>query len=414
MRAKILLVGVVAVVLLAGACSSSSKASPASSSKATGSSAPTAASTQPKGAPIVVGMVCTCSGILGATIAPNEDVYKAWIKTVNTSGGINGHPVQLVAKDDAGNPATSLSDLNALLAQHVTVIVDLSIVDQAWAKTVEDARVPVIGAEVTEAPFYSNPDFFPVGETIDALPAAFATVAKEAGATRLGNFYCAEAPICSETISAISAYAPKVGTSLVYNAAISATAPNYTAQCVAAKQANVQAILNGDADAVMERVAHDCSLQGYNPIYVSSGEAYDVTMSSSPGIKNNSWYESNDLPFFVDNPAIKAMDTAVNKYYPGLVDKPNLWTGVSDETWASGLLLEDAVKAGNLSAQATPSSAEILRGLNSIKDDTLEGLSPPLTFTAGQPHPVHCWFTFQVRNGTPKLVNNGNVTCEKG
>ena len=52
--------------------------------------------------------------------------------------------------------------------------------------------------------------------------------------------------------------------------------------------------------------------------------------------------------------------------------------------------------------------------LNSLKGDNLQGLTVPLTFTAGQPHNVSCWFTTRVQNGTPSLVNNGQTTCLNG
>ena len=74
-------------------------------------------------------------------------------------------------------------------------------------------------------------------------------------------------------------------------------------------------------------------------------------------------------------------------------------------------MLADAIKAGGLEANATPSSAEVVKGLESLKGDTLDGLSPPLTFTPGQPHPVDCWFTARLRNGVESLGNNGKLTC---
>jgi branched-chain amino acid transport system substrate-binding protein len=45
-----------------------------------------------------------------------------------------------------------------------------------------------------------------------------------------------------------------------------------------------------------------------------------------------------------------------------------------------------AVKAGGLTPSTTPSPGEIVTGLQSLKGDTLDGWSPPLTFAAGQPH----------------------------
>jgi hypothetical protein len=74
--------------------------------------------------------------------------------------------------------------------------------------------------------------------------------------------------------------------------------------------------------------------------------------------------------------------------------------------------LEGAVKAGGLGPSGTPSPAEIVKGLNSLKGDTLDGWYRPLTFTAGQPHTENCWYTVHLRNGTPMLVNNGQLTCK--
>ncbi len=52
--------------------------------------------------------------------------------------------------------------------------------------------------------------------------------------------------------------------------------------------------------------------------------------------------------------------------------------------------------------------------LDSLKGDTLGGMSPPLTFAANQPHKIDRWFTVHVTNDVANLVNNGQTTCEKG
>jgi branched-chain amino acid transport system substrate-binding protein len=50
-------------------------------------------------------------------------------------------------------------------------------------------------------------------------------------------------------------------------------------------------------------------------------------------------------------------------------------------------------------------------GLDSFKNETLGGLAPPLTFTAGKPHPINCYFEGRISHGTPVLENNGKPTC---
>jgi branched-chain amino acid transport system substrate-binding protein len=53
---------------------------------------------------------------------------------------------------------------------------------------------------------------------------------------------------------------------------ISATAPDYTAQCVAVQQAHATSLFVGDIAAVIKRVAADCNTQGYQPLNVFDGE----------------------------------------------------------------------------------------------------------------------------------------------
>jgi branched-chain amino acid transport system substrate-binding protein len=108
------------------------------------------------------------------------------------------------------------------------------------------------------------------------------------------------------------------------------------------------------------------------------------------------------------------MNTAVDKYYPGLRNNPN-WSESGAIAWASGILLEDAVKAGGLTSSGTPSNTEVVNGLVALKGDTLQGWAPTgLTFAAGQPHPVDCWYTVVVKNGNVSLTNGGKPTCKTG
>ncbi len=366
------------------------------------------------GPPIVVGEVCTCSGAFGGEVLAAADAYHAWVDATNAAGGIGGHKIDLILKDDAGNPGTSTSDAQALISAHVDAIVDLSIVDQTWAQMVQSSGIPVIGADETETPFYQYSDFFAEGQTNDSTTVANVITAKAAGATNLGDLYCAEAASCQEGVPLIEAAGKKLNLPVIYNAEISATAPNYTAQCVAAQQAKVSAVFIGDAAFVIQKVAQDCAQQNYTPIYVTEGEGFASDLASTAGLSTKLWSDYGTVPFFAKLPAIKAMDKAINKYYPGLLTNASEWSQIGAEGWASGLLLHDAAAASGLSAKATPTPAAILKGLYSLKGDTLGGMAPPLTFKKGHVHKTDCWFTARVKNGVPTLVNGGRVTCANG
>jgi branched-chain amino acid transport system substrate-binding protein len=80
--------------------------------------------------------------------------------------------------------------------------------------------------------------------------------------------------------------------------------------------------------------------------------------------------------------------------------------------WFSGVLLDKAIVAGGLGSSDTPTAAEIVKGLTSMKSETLDGTAPPLTFPAGQPHPINCWFTSETVNHVANVANNKQITCQ--
>lgn len=412
------LIGLAAIVASAGACSSSNSAGaptskPPANHSAASVSAPAKASAS--GTPIKVGFMCSCSGSPElAQNPPVEDAYKVWASSVNASGGIDGHPIQLVAEDDENNPGTALSDLQTLIGDHVSAIVDNSVVDTAWASEAQAAKIPVIGILTNGSSFTTSPDFYPEAQTNDSVLYAVASIAKQAGANSIGDIYGTEVVLFSETVPPLKAAASQLGVPDVYNAAISGSQPNYTAQCLAAKQRHVQALFVAEASPVVIRFAADCAKQGYDPIYVVESPGYGTSMNTASGLNNKLYIEFSGAPFTNNSPIIKMINTAVDKAYPGLTKNGNIWQENGVLAWSSGLLLEDAAKAGGLQPGQEPSPAELIKGLQSLHGDTLQGMAPPLTFTPGKPHLVDCWFVAHVQSGVATVTNAGKPTCKAG
>jgi len=210
----------------------------------------------------------------------------------------------------------------------------------------------------------------------------------------------------------IEAAGKTLGVKDLYNASIAATAPNYTAQCVAAKQAGIKALFIGDSTSVIARVAENCTQQGYNPIYVTEGTGFTNQALTTPGLESNLWSPYPILPFFSNDPAVTAMNTVLDKYFPGMRQNSNAWSEFAAQAWTAGLLLAQAVKNAGVAAGDTVTSAMITNGLDMVSNETLGGFSPSLTFTGGQPHPVDCWYTGRVQGGKASQV--GGLTCKKG
>jgi branched-chain amino acid transport system substrate-binding protein len=414
---RVLWVGAAALVL--AACSSSSKSSSSSPTTAAPSSPTTAAPSSPTsaspaatptGSPIVIGGVCDCTGPFG-NIAQDFQPYKAWVDYVNASGGINGHPVKFMYANDQSNPGLAVSDVHTLVeSDHAIAIVDATNDDQGFASYLQSKNVPAVGSGNASDTFFTNPLFYPEGQTMDAVIYSQVAVAQGQKATSIGVMYCAEAPTCAAAVTPFKQAGQTLGLSVPVSLKIAVVQPNYTAACLTSQQAHAGAMSVLQAFAAVNHVITDCTKQGYHPIWVADGLDVAPSFANTPG---GLYLNVTNAPYFADLPAITTMNAAFDKYYPGLRTNPNFnETWVSQ--WDSGLLFGVAAKAGGLGANgSTPTSAQLLTGLNSLNNETLEGMAPPLTFKAGQPHPVDCWFTALMKDSKGSLPNGLQTTCEK-
>jgi branched-chain amino acid transport system substrate-binding protein len=357
--------------------------------------------------------MCSCSGDSAFTSfnLPVSQVVQDWAKSVDATGGIQGRQVQVIVENDNLNPGNSITEVNDLAAQHVAVIIDASSIDAAFSSAVAKDQIPVIGVYSNSESFQSNPYFFPEGQTETSVNKSIFAVAKTAGVTRLGVLYCAESPDCADLGTQMTAVGKTVGIPVTYAASISASAPNYTAQCLAAKQAGVTGLFVGDASAIIVRVAADCAQQNYNPVFVTQGAGGGENENTAPGLKDNLWSEYPDLPFFADTPAIQAFDQAVNKYSPGVLQNKEVFTENAFMGWISMTLFQKALTASGVASKSVVSAATVLSGLNALKSETLDGMAPALTFAAGKTHAVTCYFTGRVQNGSPAVLNGGKPSC---
>jgi branched-chain amino acid transport system substrate-binding protein len=359
------------------------------------SAAPSGAATK---ATIPVGYICSCTSPLGSSILVNRASYEAFVDYTNAHGGVDGHKIKLYVADDADNPSTSAAQVHTFVTQdHIVALASVSNSPQAWDTYLEGLHIPVVGTDGSAEDMFTQPDFFFPGQTDDSLPAAVALAAKKAGDKTFGVFYCAESPACQELLTPLKEVGSQYGITLGYVAEISASASSYAAQCLAAKQAGVKALFIGDAVSVVEAVATDCNQQGYDPTIIASDGAVGEGFQKTPGLDNNLLAFEPQIPFNVTNtPGTKAMVSAFKKYEPGLTSNPN-YNGEVVEAWTSGLLLAAGIENGKPGAKIT--SAEIVKGLDSLKGETLGGMSPPLTYHAGKPNTTDCWFWMTTHNG---------------
>lgn len=404
---KLLLSASTLTLVVAAGCSTSD--GPSDRSPGTSASSSDASN----GSPIKVGIICSCSGGGGfsAFNVPTQDAVEAWAKGVNESGGINGHSIDIVAKDDGGVPGQGLSAATDLVNENVSAIIDISIIDQPWAAMVNKAKIPVVGAYSDSEPFTTMPYFFPEGQSGKSINEAVVKIGQQAGASNIGYLYCVETPRCSENIPRVKTAAKQEGVPFVFNTGISATAPDYTAQCVAAKQKGVSALYISSASVVAARIGSDCKRQGFNPIYLMQGAAFGMKTATAPGLKDHLSLQFATLPFFAKTPAVQKFNAAMDKYFPGVREDASVFIQDAFQGWVSAKLLEHAIKVSGATSGHEVTAKGVVSGLESLRNYTVDGLAPPLTFQPGVPHNVDCWFAGRIKNGVPEVVNDGKPTC---
>jgi branched-chain amino acid transport system substrate-binding protein len=339
-----------------------------------------------------------------------QQTIGVWQAYVNQHGGLNGHPVHVYIEDDGADPSTSVSDVEQEVSQdHVIAFVGnlMPLTVQASVSYLQQQNIPVIGGDASSATWWQSPVLFPQGSSdIGSDQAVFTIKAAAAkGYTKMGVLYCVEDPTCSNGIQSLiqPGGGQQAGVTTVYSSSFSITQPDFTAQCLDAKQAGATFIyFAGDGDSLM-RMANDCAAQGYKPLYVGDSLAITAGLASNPNL-NGLLAGQTNFPWMDSfTPAQVTYQQAVKQYDPQLAG-----SATTAGEWAAGMLAVAAAK----DLTATPTSAQFFQGLWSIKDNNLGGLAPPLTFNQNAAAtPSNCFFLMTLQNGQFVDLQNGNAQC---
>jgi branched-chain amino acid transport system substrate-binding protein len=362
---------------------SSSGAASTGSTAATGANAPCLKVLDP----VVIGQTSPSSGIIGASTFNMRAGLALWAQAVNAAGGVQCHPVQLYQMDDAADPARVTSNLNDLVNnKHAIAIVGAGVPTtfSAAKRFGEQNKVPFVGGDMIEAPWFSSPWFFPQGGgPLAAYAGATKEAAAKAGTKKVGLIYCVEAAICGTINQNFEAMAKAGGLEVVLRKVSSITSPDYTAECQALKAAGARAVfvaLEGSGDA---RFARSCLSLGYAPPSATSALSVSAEAALDPNFRK--------LGVFLGtgNAPYQASDTIGGRLFRAAYDKFAPGSSLDQNTisqWTSGKLFEKAIANVYQKARSGPITRDLLlEGLWMIKNEKLDGLAPGITFNKNAP-----------------------------
>jgi branched-chain amino acid transport system substrate-binding protein len=346
--------------------------------------------------PVNIGNVSTLSGVLGELFAPVRSALETFAASQNACGGLNGHKINLFIDDDQGDPATASSKVQSMIQTKKILAfignIQLLTVD-AVAPIIKRYGVPILGSDLTNNTWFTNPLMFPQGSNVQSMAYGYVNAAlNHFGKKNIGEVWCIEVPrACEQMDRAFKELAPMMGATVKKTIQVSITAPSYVQQCLDLKNAGVEALgLSFDA-ASQHRLARSCTQVNYFPDVMPYPLGVGNEKQFLQGNKwlGNAYVSMNHFPWFASNtPAERYWQASVKKFNPGFVSG-----GTAAMGWASGALLV-AASAG-LSAE-NPTTQQLLDTLWTFKGQkwtTLGGLTPPLTFVKdGNPRVPYCLY----------------------
>lgn len=399
--------GAAMLALAAAACGSSGSSS-------TGASADASGGTQPTGSTWVLGSLDTLTGRASSSLAAAKPAMQAWESWTNAHGGINGHKIKVVFGDDQGETSVGLSQVQKMVQDdHIIAMVGSTTnAIPGIASYLAANNIPVIGgtSPVYVAGVKPYPKYvYAVGPNLAASSVTSFQAAKSAGGSKVGIVYCAESPTCQTIAGTFKGFASQAGLTTSYQGAVSATAPSYTAPCLALKNSGADTAVLALDNHTLGSVVQQCAQQGYKPIIV--GQTVEVTPSwaTDPNFAKSvgSLY---DFPWWENSVPAIADYTAAMKQYNNSGDLSAAANpAVATTTWTAGQAFAAAAKAVKLGDN--PTGQQVIAGMNTFKDETLGGLVGALTFTDGNLLGSSCAYEFNVSGGDFHTLNGGKAAC---
>jgi branched-chain amino acid transport system substrate-binding protein len=386
----------VALLFITAACGSTDKKSSAN----TGSGASNASA-----APVVIGVVGSFTGPAASTLGPLQPAFNAWGKSVNSAGGIRGHKVELIVKDVGSVPGPAgLTAVKELIGQdHVVAVISADVTQETWLPYASGQGVPVIVASLGDT---SGPDIFQTSSSEIAAGYEIVQQAKTVGPS-LGFGFCVEVPDCGSLADLLKAFAKDIGgVNVGVVAALPAASPDFTAFCLQLKNAKVESYYLATASATISRVTKNCAADGVTAVPLLSAANGNASWVNDPAYEG-ALVNDFSAPFFdTANPAMKAYRDAIDKYAPEISASASS-SSTPLQAWVGGQAVLTAANKVN----GPITSAALKAALYTFKDETLGGLSVPLTFDQSNPSLSTCLYEWKISNGQRIVLNGGEPRC---
>jgi ABC-type branched-subunit amino acid transport system substrate-binding protein len=391
------------VAVVATACSSTPKATPAGTTTTAGAGSGTTPPPPVTGAPspgvtatsVTVGQVDDLTAPLPGLFKGAEDGTQGYFDYINSLGGVNGRMIHLDAQDSAYTPGTVAQATSTQIKNDFALVGGFSLVDSSETPLVKAANMPVVAYPLD--PNLSNlpTAYSPTPNTSNDYPLAVFKVLKKKFPTQIKHMGILWANATASTASSEKAFeraAESQGFKIVYDAGFTPAQTTFLPNVLKMKAAGVQMFFTTQMpDAYADTLAKEMAQQNLKPVVVQ-GDAYSTNLVKYGGPAVEGMYIDLGYDLYLGADAnLPAVKTFIK------------WTKVANPDanfelqtlygWAAAQLFVQGLKnAGN-----PPTRAGLLTALSKITSFNASGI-----LTGGNPStnvPVSCILLAQVKNG---------------
>ena len=346
--------------LVAASCSSSTTSSSSattSTGPASTSSASTSGSGAPSGTPVVFHAVVGETGAAAALGSREAKALKALASQVNSTGGIDGHPMQVDVVDNQSNPATAVQLASPWVSQGVPFILNGSIVGTDKAV---DALATANGPFIYDLSPGTHPKagsmIFSAGLSTTADAEAYLTFLKSKGLTNIAVINSTDASGTDGYTQLSTQLATSAFSSfkLVSHQTFDPTSVSVNTQMAAIKAANPQAIVVWTTGTPLGTVLKAMQSLGMDsiPTVTTAGNAAHAELTSFASILPKSIYFPTG-PLYLSPSVLPASIGAAVSSFDKAVSAANGHGGDPwGLAWDPGTLLVGALRKLGVNATA--------------------------------------------------------------
>jgi branched-chain amino acid transport system substrate-binding protein len=262
-----------------------------------------------------------------ATISKAEAAY---FSMINEQGGINGRKINLIAYDDAYNPAKTVEQTRKLVEGDEVLLIFGSLGsahNAAVQKYLNDRKIPQLFVATGAARFY-DPANFPW--TTSANP-SYQSEARVYGRYILTNYPNAKVGILYQNddlgkdyvIGLKQSFGDKAASMIVAEAAYESTDPTVDSQIVRLKSAGADVFFDVSTPKFAAQAIRKIAELDWKPVHILivgstsvGGVLKPAGLDVSRGIVSVNWGKDPDDPTWDNDPGMKRWRAFMDKFYP--------------------------------------------------------------------------------------------------